>query len=64
LEQASKVLELDGSPVAVAYHTGGSVEQLSGRKTVCQLIQMARKGEKFFVTRRTWPALVVDIILV
>lgn len=46
-----KVLELDGSPVAVAYHIVGSVEQISGRKTVCQLIQKSRKGEKFFVTK-------------
>lgn len=50
-ERLIKVLELDGSPVAVAYHTEVSFEQLGTRRTVCQLIQKARKGGKFFVTK-------------
>ena len=45
------VLELDGSPVGVSYHRVEDIQQLDGRKTVCQLIQKARRGGKFFVTK-------------
>lgn len=49
-EQFKKVLGLKGSPVAVSYRPVEGVQQLGGKKSVCQLIQKARRGESFFVT--------------